>query len=159
MRMRRISNRTVFGQSEHTMFRGKKPHRPKCAECGKVGHDASKCWIKHPELKPKEAENASRVGKAPFSMMAIATLDSETLALKLASQPSAHWYLDSGASDHFSPFQLLYDDDYEALERFIPVQTAEGVTHATAIGTIKVSAHVDDGDNLLALETYCTSQG
>src|SRR6266496_1014441 len=56
-----------------------------CTHCTRKGHDESKCWVKHPELRP--AKKGSK--KTPVSMMAVSKNSS-------VKTPATHWYLDSG---------------------------------------------------------------
>jgi hypothetical protein len=39
-------------KSKHTATLKKEGDKPTCTHCQKKGHDASKCWKIHPELKP-----------------------------------------------------------------------------------------------------------
>jgi hypothetical protein len=41
-------------KSKHTTTLKKEGDNPTCTHCQKKGHDASKCWKLHPELKPEK---------------------------------------------------------------------------------------------------------
>jgi hypothetical protein len=41
-------------KSKHTATLKKEGDKPTCTHCQKKGHDASKCWKLHPELKPEK---------------------------------------------------------------------------------------------------------
>jgi hypothetical protein len=98
-----------------------------CTHCSRKGHDESKCWVKYPELRP--AKKGSK--KASISMMAVSKNSS-------AKTPATHWYLDSGSSDHFSPYEELFDD-LKPLSKPIEIHTAEGTVYGIAKGRIQLS--------------------
>src|SRR2546423_96859 len=98
-----------------------------CTHCSRKGHDESKCWIKHPELRPTKKGSK----KPTISMMAVSRNS-------LAKTPATHWYLDSGSSDHFSPYKELFDV-LKPLSKPIEINTAEGTAYGIAKGRIQLS--------------------
>jgi hypothetical protein len=63
----------------------------------------------------------------------------------------SHWYLDSGASEHFSPHRQLFKT-FKELEKPCEITTAEGTTvWGVGIGTIMISAMANNGINTLQL--------
>src|SRR5271169_1936915 len=104
-----------------------------CSHCTRKGHTESKCWVKYPELRPAKKGNK----KPPVSMMAVSRDTS------LAKTPVNHWYLDSGSSDHFSPYEQLFDT-LRYLPEPIEIDTAEGTAHGIARGRIHLA--VKSGD-------------
>ena len=106
-----------------------------CAHCTRKGHDKSKCWVKYPELRMAKKGNK----KAPISMMAVSKNSStKTLA--------TYWYLDSRSSDHFSPYEELFDA-LKPLIKPIEINTAEGTAYGIAKGRIQLA--VKAGDEIL----------
>ena len=45
------------GKGKHIATVKKEGDKPTCTHCEKKGHDASKCWKLHPELKPEKFQN------------------------------------------------------------------------------------------------------
>ena len=106
----------------------------KCNHCSKRGHKEDQCWIKHPELKPEKSRKDERNEKPKYALMATTT---SAAAPKRQSGPHI-WFTDSGASDHFSPHRDLFET-FKELEEPIYIETAEGTTMGTGIGTITVT--------------------
>lgn len=59
-----------------------------------------------------------------------------------AKTPATHWYLDSGSSDHFSPYKELFDV-LKPLCKPIEINTAEGTAYGIAKGRIQLSVKAD----------------
>ena len=161
MKMRKITKSTAAGQSESQNSTAKSSPSSKkrfnCNTCGKPGHSASKCWIKHPELKPKDVPEGCK-GQKSFAMTTEVVGDAhEPQAFKTASLPPTHWYLDSGASDHFTPNLHLFGETYKPLARPVPIRTAEGIIYATGKGTVEIAVHADDEINVLQLRNVLYS--
>ena len=126
----------------------KKKSTLKCSGCGKPGHVESDCWGKHPEKRPewlKEKEKSGdKGGKGKFAMTAY-------LGRKGAKLDSTYWYLDSGASEHFSPYPELFNE-LKQLDEPCEIITAEGTTvYGTGIGTITISVLCEDYVNVFQL--------
>ncbi|GKT30591.1 hypothetical protein ADUPG1_005560, partial [Aduncisulcus paluster] len=47
---------------------GKSTRKNRCSECGKLGHDVSKCWKLHPELRKKSVKKEEGEKKKPSKM-------------------------------------------------------------------------------------------
>jgi hypothetical protein len=45
--------------SENKAYKGKR-HDSKCQYCHNIGHHVDRCWLLHPELKPKFAKDFRR---------------------------------------------------------------------------------------------------
>ena len=103
-----------------------------CTHCTRKGHDESKCWVKHPELRPAKKGNK----KPAISMMAVSRNSS-------TKTPATHWYLDSGSSDHFSPYEELFDV-LKPLSKPIEINTAEGTAYGIAKGRIQLCVKAGD---------------
>jgi len=121
----------------------------KCTSCGKNGHVETDCWTKHPEKRPTKSGSKSEKKKdkaeAKYAMSAVQRSERPV-------EPSAsHWYLDSGASEHFSPHRHLFDT-FKDLSKPCEITTAEGTTvMGTGIGSIMLTAVTNNGTNILQL--------
>ena len=120
----------------------------KCTSCGKSGHVESDCWEKHPEKRPerkkekKEKKDEKDQGK--FAMKAF-------LSGKGVKLGADCWYLDSGASEHFSPYPDLFDC-MRTLDEPCEITTAEGtIVYGTGIGTITINVLCGERVNILEL--------
>jgi Reverse transcriptase (RNA-dependent DNA polymerase)/gag-polypeptide of LTR copia-type/Integrase core domain len=122
----------------------------KCTSCGKNGHVEADCWTKHPEKRPtksgSKSEKKKEKAEAKYAMSAVLGRSERPV------EPSAsHWYLDSGASEHFSPHRHLFET-FKELNKPCEITTAEGTTvMGTGIGSIILSAITNDGINTLHL--------
>ena len=119
----------------------------KCTSCGKNGHVEIDCWTKHPEKRPTKSGSKSEKKKdkadAKYAMSAVQRLPADSSA--------SHWYLDSGASEHFSPHRHLFET-FKELSEPCEITTAEGTTvMGTGIGSITLSAITNSGINTLQL--------
>jgi hypothetical protein len=104
-----------------------------CTHCARKGHSEPKCWVKYPELRPARKTSNK---KPPVSMMAVSRTS-------LAKTPATHWYLDSGSSDHFSPYEQLFES-LQYLPEPIVIDTAQGTAYGIAKGPIHLA--VKSGD-------------
>ena len=107
---------------------GSQRSKLKCSACGKIGHVDTTCWQKHPELKPSK-KGASINENAHFAFSTTSFIASE------AGGTLNHWILDSGASEHFTPYRELYST-YEPLGNPAEVRTAKGKLKGIGIGSI-----------------------
>jgi hypothetical protein len=117
----------------------------KCIGCGKTGHVDSDCWVKHPEKRPVKNGNKGkkkRDGETKFAMSAVS---------KGSGSRTEHWYLDSGASEHFSPHRHLFTD-FKEMGNPCKITTAEGTAFGTGIGTIIIPVIASNTINILQLE-------
>jgi hypothetical protein len=120
-----------------------------CMHCGKSGHVESTCWEKHPDLKPKK-QQASGDSHAHIAFQSIVNprvVRKVTIignGVHNSKGHPDHWILDSGASEHFSPYRHLYGR-YLQFKEPVNVQTAKGHLDGIGIGSINVT--VTDGRN------------
>src|SRR4030095_8434041 len=76
--------------------------------------------------------------------MAIANSEDVKAAISTANiaatkkSNSRYWFLDSGAREHFSPFEHLFDTLTD-VKKPIEITTAKGTTYGRAIGSITIS--------------------
>ena len=120
----------------------------KCTSCSKNGHVEIDCWTKHPEKRPTKSGSKSEKKKdkadAKYAMSAVQRSPP-------ADSSASHWYLDSGASEHFSPHRHLFET-FKELSDPCEITTAEGTTvMGTGIGNITLTAVTNDGINTLHL--------
>jgi hypothetical protein len=116
--------------------KSKKKNSARCFHCNKRNHKEAKCWIKHPELKPSDAASNSKSSQAQVSMMAIGKSHTEN------ATPDK-WYLDSGASQHFSPYKGLFDN-IEEFEEPQEIETSDGTTvYGIGKGPIQITVVAD----------------
>jgi Reverse transcriptase (RNA-dependent DNA polymerase)/Integrase core domain/GAG-pre-integrase domain len=119
----------------------------KCKHCDRKGHIEADCWTKYPDKRPERKEkNGSKKSEAKYAMS----------AHRISSQPTkadeSYWYLDSGASEHFSPFKDLFTE-FKELDKPCEIITAEGTSvKGIGIGTIMINAiGAEDAINTLSL--------
>ena len=122
----------------------------KCTSCGKNGHVEADCWTKHPEKRPTESGSKSEKKKEKAEVKYV--MSAVLRHSKQPVEPSAtHWYLDSGASEHFSPHHHLFDI-FKELSKPCEITTAEGTTvMGTGIGSITLTAVTNNDTNILQL--------
>src|ERR1700724_1976054 len=118
-----------------------------CTHCKKPGHVESTCWSLHPELrrngKPSINESVNIAFHTSSGVIRQASVKAEA---KLSEKwDPNHWILDSGASEHFSPYRQLYGS-YVPLKEAVNVYTAKGRMQGVGIGNIDVM--VEDGGGL-----------
>jgi gag-polypeptide of LTR copia-type/GAG-pre-integrase domain len=106
----------------------------KCNHCSKRGHKEDQRWIKHPELKPEKSRRDEKSERPKYALMATAT---SAAVPKRQSDPHI-WFTGSGASDHFSPHRNLFTT-FRKLEEPIYIETAEGTTMGTGMGTTTIT--------------------
>jgi len=97
--------------AEEKGSRGGQGNRPRCNHCDRLGHDADRCWIKHPELRPNRLKRRNESGQGTAEsrrqktdqnsdtsqiLFYTTVSSSEMLALN-----STAWIVDSAASAHF----------------------------------------------------------
>jgi hypothetical protein len=108
----------------------------RCFHCNKRNHKEARCWIKHPELKPSNSARNSKSSQAQVSMMAIGKSHTEN------ATPDK-WYLDSSASQHFSPYKGLFDN-IEEFEEPQEIETSDGTTvYGIGKGPIQITVVAD----------------
>ena len=108
----------------------------KCSACSKSGHIEEECWTKHPELRPKKGNPGESSKKSTRVAMSASFKKATSTDDKLANPQ--HWFLDSCASQHFSPHKDLFETFKEFAEP-CEIETAEGITHGTGTGSIVIT--------------------
>src|SRR5579859_958111 len=115
-----------------------------CTHCKKTGHVESTCWTLHPELrrndKPSIKDRANIAFHTSSDVIHSASVKADSKASEKCN-PN-HWILDSGASEHFSPYRQLYSS-YVPLREAVNVFTAKGKMQGIGIGDISIM--VEDG--------------
>jgi len=111
-----------------------------CNHCNKKGHVEATCWDKHPELRPKKQQSTPTEARVAFRATQRTVRKANVDGRNANGEKGAakHWIVDSGASDHFTPYRHLYSR-YTPLESVEGVQTAKGELHAIGIGTIDIT--------------------
>ena len=151
---RKMADSEDFGKKATTALLSNKANNPKnirkpkrevkCDHCARKGHTQAECWIKHPEKKPERnrPKDAAKKTEARFAMSAGATIRSSDT--KQAPISPSYWYLDSGASEHFSPYRDLFET-YKDFKQPCQIITAEGTSlQGIGIGTIRITTIADD---------------
>src|SRR5579862_1984299 len=115
-----------------------------CTHCKKTEHVEATCWTLHPELR--------RNGKPSIKDSANIAFHTSSGVIRRASvkadgKPGEkcdpnHWILDSGASEHFTPYRQLYSS-YVPLREAVNIFTAKGELQGVGIGAIPIM--VEDG--------------
>ncbi|KAI3655581.1 hypothetical protein MP638_002655, partial [Amoeboaphelidium occidentale] len=87
------------------------PKAPKCDHCQKKGHDESKCWIKHPELRksksPSSKDNNNSAEPNHEANFAVAYM---TMTPNILHASPHSFYVDSGSSIHLvNDLSLLHN--------------------------------------------------
>ncbi|TMC14556.1 MAG: DDE-type integrase/transposase/recombinase, partial [Chloroflexi bacterium] len=127
----------------------------KCTGCGKDGHVEADCWTKHPEKRPKKngrkgkKEKDPKEGESEEKFAMSATLD-KTDNLE-SSEKVNEWPVDSGASEHFSPFRQEFMN-FKQFDKPCTITTAEGAAQGLGIGTINIAVMANENINILELQ-------
>jgi transposase InsO family protein len=118
-----------------------------CTHCGKRGHVASTCWDLHPDLKPKKEQSIDARAHIAFYTDSHDDRKASVIGNGVDNGKGHpdHWILDSGASEHFSPYRDLYER-YIPLREATDVQTAKGRLRGIGIGSINVTVVDGRGD-------------
>ena len=118
----------------------------KCSHCNRDGHTEDRCFLKHPEMRPKNG----RGKKSLSGRYAMAAKKFEQATVSLSTTPKRtprnqdHWYLDSGATEHFSPYRDLFAN-YKELPIPCEIITAKGtMLKGVGTGTIWVNVTADN---------------
>ena len=112
-----------------------------CTHCGKQGHVESTCWERYPNLRPKKQQSSDSHAHIAFHntshVVRKASVVGNGVDAAAKGRPD-HWILDSGASEHFTPYRNLYGR-YLRFKDPVDVQTAKGHLHGIGIGSINIT--------------------
>ena len=106
-----------------------KPKKPKCTSCNKKGHTEEKCWIKHPELKPKTINNTSELDNREESIL----ITNQVLKTK----SSIEWVLDSGATIYICNRKDIFQS-ITPTDKIIIWGNSRSSIKASGVGTISI---------------------
>src|SRR5271154_1053750 len=128
------SSENTSGNSKSTLF---------CTNCQKKGHVESTCWAKYPYLKDKSKATTSEA-RVAFRTTTKTTTRKIDRNDGESSNPK-HWFLDSGASEHFTPHRHILID-YKSLDESVEVNTAKGKLHGIGTGSVHLTVEGQDGN-------------
>jgi hypothetical protein len=142
-----------------TAFKAKTPYQNKskkvttCFHCHRSNHRSSECWTKYPHKKPKDfgtiptqkkANIVETTDKTPSSTIFMATTSN--------SREKHSWYLDSGATDHFTPHKEYYKS-YTPLIHPKNVQVGDkDIIPAVGVGTVELKILVENQTQNLTIQ-------
>jgi hypothetical protein len=120
-----------------------------CTHCKKQGHVESTCWTLHPELrcsgKPSIKDSVNVTFHTFSDVIRHASIKADSKGDEKCD-PN-HWILDSGASEHFTPYRQLYSL-YVPLREAVNISTAKGELQGIGIGTIEIMGADGEGSPL-----------
>jgi hypothetical protein len=110
-----------YGKSEETEMAMATQRRSNCVHCKRTNHSSAKCWF-NPNNKQKQSANISKnhEGHADYQFSLIA----QNALKATASSPNQVWYIDSGASMHFTPHKHFFTS-YQSIAPFL-INVANG---------------------------------
>jgi hypothetical protein len=120
-----------------------------CGHCKQKGHKDTKCWIKHPELRPKKSGSTEKKDEQHFVMSAHVKKTEKAAGEKQSKSDPSKWYIDSAASEHFSPYKHLFES-YQELSNPHEITTAEGNT-VKGIGKGSITIQAMAGSDIISL--------
>ena len=112
-----------------------------CTHCQKKGHVESTCWRKYPHLKDKSTAAAASEARVAFQGT---TKTAGKAHIGENDGNSEHWIIDSGASEHFSPYKHILTN-YKSLDEAVEVNTAKGKLFGIGTGSVNLTAEGQDG--------------
>jgi gag-polypeptide of LTR copia-type len=115
-----------------------------CTHCQKKGHVESTCWAKYPHLKGGSKPTAS--GEARVAFLTMKTARKAHIGGhggENGGNPK-HRFVDSGASEHFTPHQHILID-YKTLNEPVEVNTAKGKLRGIGTGSVHLTVEGQDG--------------
>jgi len=130
---------------------------PACYNCGGP-HYLKECPNKHPNSIPQQQDTTFATPQAKPTGQQFTAVRGTALKM-LTNVFDMTWYIDSGASDHFTPSK----DDLCDVVRFPKpqeIQLGKGVVHAYGTGMLHFRFHATDGEDVNAtIEGVCWVPG
>ena len=110
----------------------------KCTYCNGTRHVEADCWLKHPEKRPAKMQTSKSKAQKSISFSA------RTIQLEAEKGDPNHWYLDSAASEHFTPHRDIIKS-YQLLKEPKEIVMADGVVrHGVGKGIVEITALADN---------------
>lgn len=137
---------------------GKVADRPRCTNCGKLGHLEDRCWKKHPHLNPhKRKQNAFFANGAKNDNESVVCLIAKhkEYALKVSEDPAVDWIIDSGCSKHMTHDRSLFSSYTPgAAGKFVELGNGNK-SRILGEGTIRIKILVDGKNRTCLLTDAC----
>src|SRR5437667_2051217 len=118
-----------------------------CTACNKRGHVESTCWAKYPHLKDKSKPSIAGEARVAFHTTANVAKTARKAHIGGHGANGAdgenggnpdHWILDSGASEHFTPYKHVIAN-YKTLDEPVEVNTAKGKLLGLGTGSVHIT--------------------
>ena len=128
-----------------------------CTACNKRGHVESTCWAKYPHLKDKSKPSIAGEARVAFHMTANVAKTARKAHIGGHGANGTdgcnpdHWILDSGASEHFTPYKHVIAN-YKTLDEPVEVNTAKGKLLGIGTGSVHITVEGQDGYVQVTLE-------
>ena len=116
---------------------GTKTRRGKCNNCGEAGHWAHDC------MKPKKKNNANGSTQGS-TQVPVGHMFTAVNAKAAGYEGTTTYYLDSGASNHYTPCQEDLQD-YTPFSAPHMINMAKGHVQAIGVGTVRYMIQLKDG--------------
>lgn len=114
-----------------------------CTHCQRKGHVESTCWTKYPHLKDKSKPTTTGEARVAFCATTRTARKAQSGKNDEYSNPK-HWILDSGASEHFTPYKHVLID-YKTLDKPVEVNTAKGKLFGIGTGNVHLTVEGQGG--------------
>jgi hypothetical protein len=134
---RRSSDPSVAAiKTEQSRFTGT------CNYCKKVGHKEKVCRKKQYDKKEKQRARPSVPNNSAITSTAsvVEVAQSIPVSFYLASQDSKHWMMDSGCTDHMTPYRSDFAT-YSDLPQALPITLGDSKSILKYIGVGTVKGH------------------
>src|SRR5947199_24324 len=124
-----------------------------CTHCQRKGHVESTCWTKYPYLKDKSKPTTTGEARVAFCATTRTARKAQSGKNDEYSNPK-HWILDSGASEHFTPYKHVLID-YKTLDKPVEVNTAKGKLFGIGTGNVHLTVEGQGGFTPITLHKQC----